>query len=156
MDRVAIQDQMPDNHCWGCGSLNPLGFQIKSYWDEGETVCTWQPRAEHMAGPQHILNGGLIATLIDCHCVCTAVADAYRRQGRGMQTLPPIWYATASLQVTYLTPTPIGEPVTLRARIKERSRRKTVVTCSLVSGGEERACGEVVAVQVPMSWREVV
>ena len=30
---IAIQDAIPDNHCWGCGARNPQGLRIKSYWD---------------------------------------------------------------------------------------------------------------------------
>ena len=28
---IAIQDQIPHNHCYGCGKDNPDGMQIKSY-----------------------------------------------------------------------------------------------------------------------------
>ena len=83
MSEIAIQDLLPENHCFGCGPLNPEGLQIKSFWSgESETICTYQPESKHAAGPTHILNGGVIATLIDCHCICTAVAEAYRREGR--------------------------------------------------------------------------
>ncbi|MFQ5931051.1 MAG: PaaI family thioesterase [Nitrospiraceae bacterium] len=71
-----------------------------------------------------------------------------------MNTEPTIWCATASLQVTYFRPTPIHEPLVLRARIKEMTKRKTLVTCSLFANGEECARGEVVAVRVPPAWRE--
>lgn len=154
MTQRAIQDELVGNYCWGCGSLNPLGLQIKSHWSGDESVCTWQPRAEHMAGPQGILNGGIIATIIDCHGVSTAVADAYRREGRAMDSEPLIWYATGSLHVSYLRPAPIAEPVTIRARIKETTDRKTIVTCSVWARGQECAQGEVVAVRVPPAWRE--
>ena len=130
-------------------------MQIKSYWSGDEAVCTWQPKPYHAAGPLHVLNGGIIGTIIDCHCVCTAIAAAYRAEGREIGTEPPIWYVTKSLQVTYLRPTPIDQPVVLRARIKGVDERKTVLTCSLFGKGEECAQGEVVAVRVPSVWLEV-
>jgi len=71
-----------------------------------------------------------------------------------MDTEPSIWYVTASLQITYLRPTPIDGPVTLQASVKESTGKKTIVTCSLFSGGEECAQGEVVAVRVPAAWRQ--
>ncbi len=77
----AFQDLMPDNACWGCGSANAGGLQLKSYWEGEEAVATWQPRLEHASGSPHVLNGGIIATLLDCHGVCTAVSAAYRRRG---------------------------------------------------------------------------
>src|SRR5690242_4201687 len=83
----AFQDLMPFNHCWGCGADNPAGLQLKSTWsadEPGVAIATFRPRAEHMAGPRHVLNGGIIATLLDCHGVCTSVADAYRHEGRSI------------------------------------------------------------------------
>jgi acyl-coenzyme A thioesterase PaaI-like protein len=152
LEQRAFQDRFEwENRCWGCGSLNEHGLQIKSYWQGDEAVCTWQPKQYH-SGPPDALNGGIIATIIDCHCACTAVAAAYRAEGREIGTEPRIWFASASLQVTYLQPTATTELVVLRARVKEQSERKTVVTCSLFAKGEECARGEVVAVRVPASW----
>ncbi len=145
---------MAGNLCWGCGADNPRGLHIKSHWAGDEAVCTWQPAAWHAAGPPHVLNGGIIATIIDCHCIGTAIAATYRAEGRAMDSDPPVWCVTASLQVSYLKPTPIDAPVELRARVKERAGRKTIVICSLFSRGEECARGEVVALRVPPEWRE--
>lgn len=151
-DEQAFQDAFSENHCWGCGPLNPHGLRIKSYWSGDEAICTWQPQPYHSSGAQHILNGGIIAVLMDCHCVCTAVAAAYRAEGRAMSSKPLLFYATASLQVTYLRPAPIAEPVVARAQITSTTERKTLLTCSVFSGGEECARGELVAVRVPPSW----
>jgi acyl-coenzyme A thioesterase PaaI-like protein len=129
-------------------------LQIKSYWEGEESVCRWTPLPWHAAGPTHILNGGIIATIIDCHCVCTAIAQHYRTEGRGMTSDPPVWCVTAALDVSYLRPTPIDREVTLRARIEEHRGKKTIVTCSLYSGEEECARGRLVAIRVPPEWRE--
>jgi len=150
----AIQDCIPDNHCFGCGPLNPLGLQIKSYWDGEEAVCRFQPRPEHMAGPTHVLNGGILATVIDCHAVCTAIADSYRVAGEALGAGPLRWAVTAALRVDYLAPTPIEQPVELRARVREVSGRKRVVDCTVRSGGRECAKAEVLAVEVPAGWRQ--
>ncbi len=150
----AIQDELRiENWCYGCGAENPEGLQIKSYWDGDETVCTFQPRPAFMAGPRHVLNGGVIATLIDCHSICTAVAAVYKTEGRPIGSDPLVWCVTASMQVDYLRPTPIAAPVILRARVDSREGKRTTVTCSLYSGETERARARVVAVQVPPSWR---
>jgi acyl-coenzyme A thioesterase PaaI-like protein len=149
---AALQDLIPNNHCWGCGPDNEEGLRIKSYWSGDETICTWMPGPPFFAGPEHVLNGGIIASIIDCHAVITAIADAYRREGREIGTLPDIWYATGSLSVTYFRPAPVSQPVTLRASVKERGERRTTVVCSLHVNDEECARGEVVAVRVPESW----
>lgn len=150
---VAFQDRIPDNRCWGCGPLNPDGLQIKSRWDGDEAVCTFRPSPAHMAGPPHVLNGGIIATVLDCHAVCTAIADGYRREGREIGTGEAIWYATGRLEVRYLRPTPLAAPVRLRARIVAREGRKTRLEVTLTSAGATCAEAEVLAVRVPSAWR---
>jgi acyl-coenzyme A thioesterase PaaI-like protein len=154
MDKLAFQDQIPDNFCYGCGPGNPQGLHLKSYWDGEQSVATFQPQPIHAAGPRHVLNGGIIATIIDCHCICTAIADAYRREKRALGSEPPIWYATASLRVDYLRPTPIGQPVTMQARIIDAGPKKTSLSCVLLAGDEECAKAEVLAVRVSTAWRQ--
>jgi acyl-coenzyme A thioesterase PaaI-like protein len=150
MEQRAFQDYYPDHvsHCYGCGRLNEYGLQIKSYWDGEETVCTFRPRSYHMAIPGYVY-GGLIASIIDCHCTGTAAAAAYRDEGRAMDTEPPLRFLTASLHVDYLRPTPLGVLLEIRARVKELKGRKIVVTATLSAEGEVCARGKVVAVQTP-------
>jgi acyl-coenzyme A thioesterase PaaI-like protein len=150
---LPFQDQIPNNDCWGCGPHNEHGLHVKSTWEANEAVCIFQPSPWHRAGPPTILNGGIIATIIDCHCVCTAIAAMYNAEGGPIGSDPAIWCATASLQITYLRPTPIEGPVQLRARVTELSERKAILTCSLLSADEQRAHAEVVAVRVRPEWR---
>lgn len=152
MAEKAFQDTYPDDvsHCYGCGRLNEVGHQIKSYWDGEETVCTYQPRPYHTAIPGYVY-GGLIASLIDCHSTGTASAAAYRAEGREMGTEPPLRFVTGSLHVNFLKPTPIDAPIHLRSQIKEVKKRKVVVTTELSSNGVVCATGEVAAVQMPES-----
>ena len=150
----AIQESLPHNYCFGCGTLNPRGLHIKSYLEGDESVCRFQPAPEHMAGPTNVVYGGIIAAVIDCHSVCTAIADAYRAAGRELGSEPHVWCVTASLKVDYLAPTPIAEAMELRARVRERKGRKRIVECTLASGGRVRARAEVVAVEVSSSWSE--
>ncbi|MGC9334234.1 MAG: PaaI family thioesterase [Anaerolineae bacterium] len=150
MAQKAFQDYYPDEvaQCYGCGRLNEHGHQIKSYWDGDEAVASFTPQSYHTAIPGYVY-GGLIASLIDCHSTGTAAAAAYRAEGRGMDTEPPLRFVTASLHVDYLKPTPIDGPLELRAQVKEIKGRKVVVTTELSAQGEVCARGEVVAVQVP-------
>ncbi|HEX9667299.1 MAG TPA: PaaI family thioesterase [Thermodesulfobacteriota bacterium] len=148
MDKRAFQDYLRRNKCWGCGSDNEKGLRLKSYWSGEESVCAWVPSPQHMAGPPNILNGGIIATIIDCHSVCTAIAAAYREEGRGLDTEPFIWYVTASLKVDYHRPAHIDKPVDLRARISKIEGRKTLVSCSLFSNRIKCAEGEILAIRV--------
>jgi acyl-coenzyme A thioesterase PaaI-like protein len=155
MSQKAFQDYYPDHwaQCYGCGRLNTHGLQIKSFWDGDETVATFQPRPYHTA-IQGYVYGGLIASLIDCHATGTAAAAAYRAEGREMDTEPPLRFVTGSLHVDYLRPTPIDQPLDLRAQVKEIKGRKVVVAVTLSAGGEVCARGEVVAVSIPENFPE--
>ena len=150
MSETAFQDEYPDNFsfCYGCGRLNEHGLQIKSYWQGDEAVCVYTPRPHHIAIPGFVY-GGLIASLIDCHGTGTAAAAAARQAGRPIGSEPPFRFVTASLQVDYLKPTPLGEPLEIRARAVEIKGRKVVVEETLSAGGVVCARGRVIAVQVP-------
>jgi acyl-coenzyme A thioesterase PaaI-like protein len=154
MEQQSFQEQLAAlgfQHCWGCGIANEHGLRLKSYWsddgesDNGEAVCVWHPQPYHIAAPG-IVNGGILATLIDCHSAATACADAYLAAGRAIQPGgEPLVYLTAQLDVRYLRPTPTGGPLTLRARVVERGERRTTVECSVVGvSGIESARGTVV------------
>lgn len=150
---MAFQDAMRNNFCWGCGADNPDGLHLRSTWDGDGSVARWTPAARFAAGPRHILNGGVIATLLDCHGVCTAIADAYRRAGREIGTDPEIWFATSGLDVRYLRPTPIASELALHGTVVTVGEDGTTVECLLEAEGKTRASAVVHAVQVPESWR---
>ena len=150
MNQKSFQDYYPDHlsHCYGCGRLNQHGLQIKSYWEGDETVCRFQPKPYHLAIPGYVY-GGLIASLVDCHCTGTAAAASYRAEGRAMDTDPPLRFVTASLHVDYLRPTPLGVPLEVRASVKELKGRKVMMAATVSAEGEVCARGEVVAVRMP-------
>lgn len=153
MKGEAFQDKMRDNHCWGCGAQNPAGLHLKSYWDDGIAIAQWVPGEQFAAGPRHFVNGGIIATLLDCHGVCTAIADAFRREHRPIGAEPDIWHATVSLSVEYLRPTPIGEVVRLTGRVLTVEGATTLVECVLWAQAKERARAVVRSKRVPDEWR---
>jgi acyl-coenzyme A thioesterase PaaI-like protein len=146
----AFQDYYPDelSHCYGCGRNNPQGHQLKSYWDGEATIAHFTPQPYHTAIPGYVY-GGLIASLVDCHGTGSAAAAAYRAAGRAMDTLPPLRFVTASLQVDYLAPTPEGVELELRGEIVEVAARKVVVGVTVHAGEVKCARGRVVAVLMP-------
>ncbi len=152
----AFQDLIPGNHCFGCGPTNIGGLRIKSRWlDEDSAVCYFDPSPAHSAGPRHILNGGIIATLIDCHSICTAIANHYREEDRLIGSDPNVWCVTGGLEIRYLAPTPRADQVTLIATVSSRSEKKTIIECSVRSGNKLTAEASVVAIRVPPEWRTV-
>ncbi len=149
MDEKAFQDYYPEelSHCYGCGRLNEHGLKIRSYWDGQEAVAVLEPMPYHIGIPGYVY-GGLIASVIDCHCIGTASAGALRAEDRNIETSPPLRFVTASLHVDYLRPIPIGVELEVRARVKEIKGRKVVVAATVSANEDICARGEVIAVQM--------
>jgi len=150
MEPKAIQDYYPDDvaHCYGCGKLNEHGYQIKTFWEGDETITRFTPKYYHTSIPGYVY-GGLIASLIDCHGTGTAALAAYRAEGREIDTIPPFRFVTASLQVDYLKPTPLGIELELRGKVLEQKEKKVISEIILSANGKITARGKVVAVQMP-------
>ena len=147
----AIQEFYPEefSHCYGCGTKNENGHQLKTYWDGDITVSKFNPRPEHTAIPGFVY-GGLIASLIDCHSTGTGAAALFKAQNKITESYPRC--VTASLKVDYLKPTPIDCELVLKGKIKEIRGRKVTVTTELVAKGKVCAIGETVVVQIPDQW----
>ena len=106
------------------------------------------------SGPQG-MNGGTIAAVIDCHGVCTSIAEAYKTEGRDIGEGKKIWYATASLTVNYRKPTPIDGPITARARLTEKTSKKSLIRVDLLSHRGELTCdATVLSLRVPDRWTD--
>jgi len=149
----AFQDHYPDNlaHCYGCGSQNPHGHQIKTEWDGEQTVTRFKPEPFHTSVPGFAY-GGLIASLIDCHSTASAAAAMYRQAGRSMDSSLAFRFVTGSLHVDFLKPTPIDAELVIRGQVKEIKGRKVIIESQVWAKDVMTAKGEVVAVQMPESF----
>lgn len=149
---AAVQDYYPEDvaHCFGCGRLNEQGHQIKTYWEGEETVTRFTPKPYHIAILGYVY-GGLIASLIDCHSMATAAAASERAAGREVGDAPSPRFVTAALHVDYLRPTPLGQELEIRGRVKDLQERKVIVEATVSAKGTVTARGEVVAVRMPNS-----
>ncbi|MEL6821030.1 MAG: PaaI family thioesterase [Calditrichota bacterium] len=153
LEKQFFQDQMSGNHCFGCGTDNENGLQIKSYWSsEKESTCIFHPKPHHAAGPQQYMNGGISATVIDCHTVCTATARHYRDEGREIGSGDLIWCVTASLELQYKKPVLIDKPVKLIARLEKEEGKKTYLSCELYSDDTLCITATVLAIRVSDKW----
>ncbi len=149
---VPIQDLYPANfaHCYGCGRLNPKGYQFKTFWEEGEGVTRFIPRPEHTAVPGFVY-GGLMASLIDCHSAGVAAWTWVHEKGIDLSREPAPRFVTASLQVDFKKPTPLGPTLVVRGKAVEIGRRKVVVESVLIPEGHEEptVTGRAVMVLIP-------
>jgi hypothetical protein len=147
---TALQDlAAPDGICYGCGSAHPHGLHVKSHWHEDgvHLVCTHLPDADFSGWPG-LVYGGLIGMLVDCHSNWTAMAYHYRAEGREPGTEPRIDCVTGHLGVKFLKPTPMGVPLTLKARVEGETARKTRVVCEVYAGDVLTALGDSTFVRV--------
>ncbi len=120
---------MPGNICFGCGNDTKNGLHVKSFWGEDVSLCDWQPKVSHQGWPK-IMNGGIIATIIDCHSMGTAMAYALKHENRSLGSLPEYKYATGTLSIKYIAPTP-NLPVRLKASVISYSKKKVLIKCEL-------------------------
>jgi acyl-coenzyme A thioesterase PaaI-like protein len=129
----ALQDRYaPNGVCFGCGPANAKGLRIKSrLGEDGAVVCDWQPRPEHEAFAG-VLSGGIIGTLLDCHCNWTAAQHLMRAAG---EAKPPST-VTAEYHIKLLRPTPTDGPVHLSARVVDAAEGRAVVEGTLAAGGK--------------------
>ena len=140
-----FQKYMPGDVCFGCGHSNADGLQIKSYWQGDNCVCFWQPEKKHQGWPG-ITCGGIIATLIDCHCMASAMATAIRNENRPLGSEPEYRFATGTLHIKYLKPTPIALPLTLKAKVTHiKNERIYTLHCDLFAENQKTVEAEVTA-----------
>ncbi|WP_424217323.1 PaaI family thioesterase (plasmid) [Streptomyces sp. BI20] len=105
--------------CYGCGTANERGLGLRLTWDEEHGTARYTVPA-HAEGAPGIAHGGHLAALVD---------EAMALIGTAAWDGPTM---TARLEVRYLRPTPVGEPLFLRGRVEERTGR---VLRTLVEGG---------------------
>jgi len=125
----SIQDRfLTDAPCFGCGPGNARGLQLKSFEAADGTVrAVFRPWPEHDNGVG-FLNGGIIATLLDCHSAAAVMVAAERR---GLAPDRTVQYVTAGIDVRYRRPSPLQEPAELLARLVSAAEEEIVVDAEL-------------------------
>jgi acyl-coenzyme A thioesterase PaaI-like protein len=121
----------PENACWGCGPANAEGLRIRSFPKDGEVVAEWKPEKKYEAFPG-VLNGGVIGTLLDCHCNWAA---AYHLMKHAAADRPPCT-VTAEYAIKLLRPTPTNGPLSLSAKIVDLSENRATVEGTLSAAGK--------------------
>jgi len=92
------------------GSANPMGLGAE-LWREGDTAMMRVTLGKAFEGAPGRSHGGVVAALID------------ETMGLVMGIHDAIGF-TAQLDITYLAPVPINEPITACARLEHREGRK--------------------------------
>ena len=128
----SLQEQYaPQNACWGCGPANAEGLRIRSFPQGEEVVAEWKPEPKYEAFPG-VLNGGIIGTLLDCHCNWTG---AYHLMQKTKQDQAPCT-VTAEYAIKLLRPTPTNGSIFLSAKVVDSTGDRATVEGTLSAGGK--------------------
>src|SRR6266566_2379269 len=127
-DKSLQETYAPDNACFGCGPANERGLHIRSFPQGDEVVADFQPQTwqEAFSG---ILSGGIIGTLLDCHCNWTATYHLMKRDGADH----PRCTVTADYTIKMLRPTPTDTTLHLVARVVEMKENRALVEGELLA-----------------------
>ncbi len=130
-DKSLQETYAPNIACFGCGPANTKGLHIRSFPQGDEVTATFNPETYQEAFPG-MLSGGIIGTLLDCHCNWTA---AYHLMRQAKADHPPCT-VTADYTITLKRPTPTDQPVELRARVIESKEDRAIVEGELIAHGK--------------------
>ena len=124
MARVSIQDRIfPDGECFGCGSKNDRGLQLKSLpRSDGAIIAHWRPGVEHTNGAGTVC-GGVLATILDCHGAAT-----------GLHAMRSGTMLTKQFTIEFLRPTPMGELELVGRVVQCRTRSVEVEVVASAEG----------------------
>ncbi|MCU0262355.1 MAG: PaaI family thioesterase [Candidatus Nanopelagicales bacterium] len=135
---LSIQEHLyPQLTCFGCGHANARGLKLRSYPGDGVVTAAFEPWPEHDNG-FGFLNGGIIATVLDCH---SGAAVFHRASLLGMEPEQgaPLLYVTAGLDLRYLRPVPLDQVLELRAAVVSADDDQVTVEAELVWDAKPRA-----------------
>ncbi len=112
MDTPTIDERA--NHCFGCGPANPQGLHLTFTTDTSvpnaiTATCHFQLDRMHEGPPGHI-HGGIVAALLD---------EAMSKLNRPLNVLA----MTRHMEVDYLRPVPLYQPLVLVARHLNRATK---------------------------------
>lgn len=138
--QVSIQERFyPSSTCFGCGPANSQGLKLKSYEAPDGVTSLFLANDSHSNG-MGTLNGGIIATILDCHSGAAVLLESAQETGE----LVELW-VTAGLELRYRLPTYLDQPCELQATITERNDASMFVSATLKSAGK-------VCVQAQSRW----
>ncbi len=122
--------------CFGCGPANSRGLRLKSYLGDGYVTASFIPWPEHGNG-LGFLNGGIIATLLDCHTAAGVLQEA-SLQGWDASPGALVPFVTSGIDVRYLRPSPLDSAVELRAVVIKSTEAE--ITCEAELRYDDKTC----------------
>jgi uncharacterized protein (TIGR00369 family) len=99
------------NRCFGCGPANPFGLHLDFFVADDRSVVCLPVVADTFEGPQGLLHGGIIATLLD-----EAMSKSVRVRG--------LTAMTRHMEVEYLRPVRSATAIRIEGRLTQSEGRK--------------------------------
>lgn len=144
MKKSLQQTYAPQSICYGCGPANEKGLHIHSFVEGDQIIAHWRPEPHHHAFP-NVLNGGIIGSLLDCHCNWAAAWFLMQSQDL---SAPPCT-VTAEYTIKLLRPTPMNTELTLIATLEKIDGSRAIINGQLIANNKicDTAKGIFVAVK---------
>jgi uncharacterized protein (TIGR00369 family) len=121
LDNLAPLFHGAQNHCFGCGTNNPVGLRLQFSVAPDHAVVCEAFVSDNYEGPPGYLHGGIIATLLD-----EAMSKANRANGTTAMT--------RQMQVEYLRPVPSCTPIQIEGRVLRSEGRKHWTEAHIFAG----------------------
>ena len=103
--RTKIPLPKPQGHyCFACGTANPIGLHLNFYRLD-DWICSEITLSREYEGWENMAHGGIISTLLDEVMSWTLI---YFKRA---------FFVTRKMQIKYVRPVPVGEPLFVRGRI---------------------------------------
>ena len=109
MDDLPLLNPPEFPHCLVCGPANPDGLHLRIHQDGTDAVARYTPWATQIGYPERV-HGGLIGMLVDEMLVYAGAPHG-------------VWGMTAKVRYWLRRPIPLGQELTLRSRLVQRSDR---------------------------------
>jgi len=116
------------------GAANPMGLAAQ-LWRDGDVACMRVTLGKAFEGAPGRAHGGVVAALLD--------------EVMGlMNVIHGAMAFTAQLDITYVAPTPVGEPILARAWLARQDNRKQFVEATLHAGDRLVASAKALFISV--------
>jgi acyl-coenzyme A thioesterase PaaI-like protein len=130
--------QSSTHHCFVCGTKNSHGLKIKFFSDGNGYVFAHKTFSRDFQGYSGIVHGGVISAVLD--------EAAGRTPLKGIR--PEAMIVTGKLEVKYIKPVLIGEPILIESKLIAHKGRVYIAKSTLKnSNGELLAEAEVTLIE---------
>jgi len=114
--------------CFGCGQDNPIGLHIEYVYGSDDQTSTLLTLSDAYSGEPGIVHGGIQATILD-----EVIGRTVRRRVDQLANgSPPV--VTASFELKYRSPCPVGTPIEARAAIETVEWPSVMAVGEIVDG----------------------